>query len=231
LEILPSENFQFTSSGIEIPGSNDDNLCVKIYKILAKEFRLPPVQIHLHKNIPIGAGLGGGSADAAYTIKTLNTLFNLKLHDEAMEEYMRPLGSDCAFFIKNKPVYAYDKGDRFEELNIDLKGKSIVIVYPGIHISTKEAYAGIKPEKPSLPLKDVLRNFSGWKDHLRNDFEKELFKTHPELKKIKDELYTQGAAYASMSGSGSAMFGIFEKEALFSADTFPSNYRVFHTIL
>jgi 4-diphosphocytidyl-2-C-methyl-D-erythritol kinase len=204
LEILPAKQFRFTSSGIDIPGKSNDNLCIKIYEVLAKEFKLPPVEIYLHKNIPIGAGLGGGSADAAFTIKTLNTLFNLNLSDDAMEEYMRPLGSDCAFFIKNKAVLAYEKGDRFKEQSVNLSGKSILIVYPGIHISSKEAYAGIKPAKPALPLKEVLKDFSSWKAHLTNNFEMELFIRHPELKIIKDQLYKLGALYASMSGSGSA---------------------------
>jgi 4-diphosphocytidyl-2-C-methyl-D-erythritol kinase len=231
LEILPAKQFRFTSSGIEIPGKNNDNLCIKIYEVLAGEFKLPPVKIHLHKNIPVGAGLGGGSADAAFTIKILNDLFNLNLSDNAMEEYVRPLGSDCAFFIRNKPVFAYNKGDQFKEQSVDLSGKSILIVYPGIHISSKEAYAGIKPVKPDMPLQEILRDSSCWKAHLKNNFEMELFILYPELEKIKEQLYQLGALYASMSGSGSAIYGIFEKNTTIPTRTFPSGYRLFHTIL
>jgi 4-diphosphocytidyl-2-C-methyl-D-erythritol kinase len=231
LEILPAKQFRFTSSGIDIPGEINDNLCIKIYEILAQKFKLPPVEIHLHKNIPIGAGLGGGSADAAFTIKTLNTLFNLNFSDDTMEEYVRPLGSDCAFFIRNKAVLAYEKGDRFREQSVDLSGKSILIVYPAIHISSKEAYAGIKPVKPAMPLKDILMDSSSWKAHLLNNFETELFIRYPELEKIKDQLYKLGAFYASMSGSGSAIYGIFEKKAIIPTSTFPSHYRLLHTTL
>jgi 4-diphosphocytidyl-2-C-methyl-D-erythritol kinase len=232
LELLPADKFSFTFSGIEIPGGIQDNLCVKIYQAMAKEFRLPPVQMHLHKNIPIGAGLGGGSADAAFTIKTLNKLFALNLSDETMEEYVRPLGSDCAFFIKNKPVFAYDKGDHFEEINMNLNGKVIVIVYPGFHISTKEAYNGIKPQKPAAPIKEILLSDKKvWKDQLKNDFEIEIFKTYPQLHKIKDTLYALGAFYASMSGSGSAIYGIFENKETISSGIFPPEYRVISATL
>ncbi|HXA00847.1 MAG TPA: 4-(cytidine 5'-diphospho)-2-C-methyl-D-erythritol kinase [Cytophagaceae bacterium] len=235
LEILPSEKFQLTFSGIEIPGKHNDNLCVRVYTSLAKEFKLPPVQIHLHKNIPIGAGLGGGSSDAAFTIKTLNKLFRLNLSDETMEEYVKPLGSDCAFFINNKPVFAYDKGDRFEEININLRGKILVIIYPGIHISTKEAYNGIKPQRSAISIKEILlMDKRRWKDQLKNDFEMELFKIYPELDVIKNTLYQLGAFYASMSGSGSAIYGLFENEAIVSSvfsGSFPPEYKVMSAIL
>jgi 4-diphosphocytidyl-2-C-methyl-D-erythritol kinase len=232
LEILPSEKLQFSSSGIEIPGKTDENLCVKIYKELSKEFKLPPVRIHLHKNIPIGAGLGGGSSDAAFTIKTLDKLFALNLSDEVMEEYLRPFGSDCAFFIKNKPVFAYGKGDHFEGLGVDLKGMSIVIVYPGIHISTKEAYSGIKPKKSTISIKEIfLMDKKSWKDHLKNDFEMELFKIHPQLQIIKKALYGLGAFYASMSGSGSSIYGLFEDESIISAEMFSPEYRIMSAVL
>jgi len=232
LEILPSEKFKFTTSGIEIPGEPDDNLCVRLYKTLAKEFKLPAVQIHLHKNIPIGAGLGGGSSDAAFTLKILNKLFSLNLSEESMEECVRPLGSDCAFFIKNKPVFAYEKGDHFEEINVNLKNNVIVIIYPNFHISTKEAYSGVKPEKSVISIKDILlMDKRVWKDHLKNDFETGLFKSYPELESIKKTFYEHGAFYASMSGSGSAIYGIFEREGIFSAANFPPAYKVMTTIL
>jgi 4-diphosphocytidyl-2-C-methyl-D-erythritol kinase len=213
LEILPSATFKFTFSGIDIPGKPEDNLCTKIYQILKNEFKLPEVNIHLHKNIPIGAGLGGGSSDAAFTIKLLNSLFELRLNEDQMEYYMRPLGSDCAFFIRNKPVLAHGKGDEFENININLSGKYVLLVYPEIHIATKEAYSGIEPGKPQHSIKNILSgNIHSWKDLLRNDFEKSIFNKYPTLAALKKDLYDQGAIYASMSGSGSCLYGIFEKE-------------------
>ncbi|MFL5729029.1 MAG: 4-(cytidine 5'-diphospho)-2-C-methyl-D-erythritol kinase, partial [Cytophagaceae bacterium] len=210
----------------------DQNLCVKIYRVLEKEFKLPPVHIHLHKNIPIGAGLGGGSSDAAFTIKALNQLFCLGLSDDSMEKYMRPLGSDCAFFIRNKPVFAYNKGDHFEELNLSLAGKFICLAYPPIHISTREAYAGIKPQQPVVSIKDILKmEKSSWKDLLKNDFETEIFRNHPQLLHLKESLYGQGAFYASMSGSGSCVYGIFDDKEQISRLQLPSSCTTFSVSL
>jgi 4-diphosphocytidyl-2-C-methyl-D-erythritol kinase len=221
LEILPSDNFKFTSSGTDIPGNTEDNLCIKIYQILKKEFNLPEVNIYLHKTIPIGAGLGGGSSDAAFTIKLLNELFELKLNEEQMESYVRPLGSDCAFFIRNKPVFAFGKGDQFENINVNLSGKYGLIIYPEVHISTKEAYSGITPRKPSNSIKNILSgDIYSWKDLLKNDFEESIFKKYQALSSLKQNLYDHGAVYASMSGSGSCMYGIFEKDPqIFSFQT------------
>ncbi|MFN6946152.1 MAG: 4-(cytidine 5'-diphospho)-2-C-methyl-D-erythritol kinase, partial [Cytophagaceae bacterium] len=148
LEILPSKSTLFTSSGIDIPGSAKGNLCLQAYELLKKDFDLPSVHIHLHKNIPIGAGLGGGSSDGAYTIKTLNKLFKLNLREDRMAEYAGKLGSDCPFFIYNNPLIARGKGDEFSSTSIQLSGKYMILVYPDVHISTAEAYAGVKPEYP-----------------------------------------------------------------------------------
>jgi 4-diphosphocytidyl-2-C-methyl-D-erythritol kinase len=213
LEILPSDKFKFTSSGIDIPGNTEDNLCIKIYQTLKKDFNLPEINMHLHKNIPVGAGLGGGSSDAAFTVRLLNTLFEMKLHDEEMEAYVRPLGSDCAFFIKNKPVFAYEKGDKFENVGATLSGKYALLIYPNLHISTKEAYSSIHPAKPSNSIKHILSlDMHSWKTLLTNDFEKPLFEKYPVIASLKQDLYDKGAVYASMSGSGSCLYGIFEKE-------------------
>ncbi len=213
LEILPADETHFRSSGISIPGDASANLCLKAYEILKKDFALPPVSIHLHKVVPIGAGLGGGSSDAAFTLKMLNELFSLSLTDDQLEDYARPLGSDCAFFIRNKAKFCFGKGDEFSEIMLNLAGKSIILIYPAIHSSTAEAYAGITPKAaPQKWTMIVQQPVETWKDMIHNDFETSLFPLHPQLKQLKQQLYEAGASYASMSGSGSTVFGIFEKD-------------------
>lgn len=226
LEIIPSDTLSFTSSGIDIPGDTDNNLCVKAYQLIKNDFDIPCVNIHLHKNIPIGAGLGGGSADASFTLKMLNEMFALNIHDQQLEKYARQLGSDCAFFIKNQPIFVYDKGDVFKELNISLKDKFIVLINPNIHISTREAYSGVNPKQPNIDLHDFLENnnISDWKEKVHNDFEDSIFPNHPEIKQIKEALYEQGAIYAAMTGSGSTLFGIFDNEI--TTDIF-NKYSIF----
>ena len=211
LEIIESDQLSFESSGLEIPGRIEDNLCMKGYHLLKKDFDLPPIKIHLHKHIPIGAGLGGGSSDAAFFIRLLNQNFNLDLSDEQMMEYARKLGADCAFFVQNKPVFAFDKGDEFEPIKLDLSNYKIVVVMPPVHVSTAEAYGGVKP----APVKDSLMELitlpvKEWRSHIKNDFEASIFKNHPTVRGVKASLYEAGALYASMSGSGSSVFGIFE---------------------
>jgi 4-diphosphocytidyl-2-C-methyl-D-erythritol kinase len=231
LEILVSNTTSFTTSGIEIPGASDSNLCLKVYQALKKEYMLPPVHIHLLKNIPIGAGLGGGSADAAFTIKLLNDLFSLNLSVTQMEDYLRPLGSDCAFFVNNKPVFAYDKGDRFSSIELSLKGYFIVIVYPEVHISTKEAYSSVIPKKSQVSIERILqKDIKEWKSLLKNDFEDALFPKYPVLKEIKETLYSKGALYASMTGSGSAVYGIFS-EGTALKNAFPEHFKVWEGVL
>ncbi|MFC5271469.1 4-(cytidine 5'-diphospho)-2-C-methyl-D-erythritol kinase [Adhaeribacter terreus] len=225
LEILPSEETEFTSSGIEIPGNPESNLCLKAYELLKIDFEIPPVKMHLHKNIPIGAGLGGGSADAAFALKGLNELFELNLTSEQLENYARKLGADCAFFIQNKPVYAFNKGDEFEAVKLHLSGFQIIIVYPEIHITTAEAYGKIKPKPAEIPVKKAVQNaMENWQKTVFNDFETALFPTYPILPELKKQLYNAGAVYASMTGSGSAVFGIFKKEIPASLN-FPDSFR------
>ena len=210
--IAPDKQFEFNSSGIKINGQHSDNLVVKSYKLLKPEHQLPPVKIHLHKIIPTGAGLGGGSSDAAFTIKTLNDLFNLGLSNMAMQDYARELGADCAFFIKNKPVFVTKKGDQFSPIELNLKNYYITIVKPNIQISTPEAYSWITPNLKKLSLQYVINEpVKNWKMFLNNDFENEVFGRYPVIKKIKEKLYKSGAVYASLSGSGSAVYGIFEE--------------------
>lgn len=213
LEILPAEKLSFKSTGIEIPGNPETNLCLKAYHLVKQDFDIAPVMIHLHKVVPIGAGMGGGSADCAFTIKTLNDLFALHLTTEQMENYARQLGSDCAFFIQNHPQYCFGKGDEFAEISLDLSGKFIVLVNPNIHISTAEAYSGVKPTKTAVDLREILQKpVNQWVDSVKNDFENHLLPKYSAIQTIKDQLYQSGAAYASMTGSGSTVFGIFDQE-------------------
>ncbi len=228
LEIIEAPVLEFTSSGIAIPGEASSNLCVKAYQAVKKDFDLPPVHIHLHKAIPIGAGLGGGSADAAFAVKVLNEKFGLGLSAAQMEDYVRPIGSDCAFFVQNEPRYCYDKGDRFEAISLSLKGYFAVLVYPAVPVSTKDAYAGIRPKMPEVSLKEVIAQpLSAWRNLLKNDFEEGVFALHPILFSVKEKLYEHGAVYASMSGSGSTIFGIFEKEIALET-SFPADYLIWN---
>lgn len=200
--------------GMEIAGNPEDNLVAKAYSLLDKEFHLPPVEIHLYKHIPSGAGLGGGSSDAAFMLKLLNGHFHLNLSEEQLEIYAATLGADCAFFIKNKPVYAEGIGNIFSPIELSLKGYQIMIVKPDVFVSTREAFANIHPHHPEYPVKEVIRRpVAEWKDTLINDFEASVFPQHPVIGEIKKELYNQGALYASMSGSGSSVFGLFAPDA------------------
>lgn len=200
--------------GMEIAGNPEDNLVAKAYSLLDKEFHLPPVEIHLYKHIPSGAGLGGGSSDAAFMLKLLNGHFHLNLSEEQLEIYAATLGADCAFFIKNKPVYAEGIGNIFSPIELSLKGYQIMIVKPDVFVSTREAFANIHPHHPEYPIKEVIRRpVAEWKDILINDFEASVFPQHPVIGEIKQELYNQGAIYASMSGSGSSVFGLFAPDA------------------
>lgn len=212
LEIIESKELTFTSSGINIPGNLEDNLCLKAYQLLKKDYDLPPVHIHLLKVIPIGAGLGGGSSDAAFSLKLLNEKFELQLSDEDLINYARKLGSDCAFFIKNKPVFAHHKGDEFESVDLDLSDYEIKIEYPNIHIGTSEAYTGVVPKISKYDLRKLsVDDIKNWKTYVKNDFEDSIFPNHSTIEKLKEKFYFNGALYASMTGSGSAVFGIFSK--------------------
>lgn len=215
LEVVEHKNsaqeFNLHLSGIPISGSLEDNLLYKAYQLIKKETKVPFVDVYLHKNLPMGAGLGGGSSDAAFFINLINDQFALNLNETKRLDIARQLGSDCAFFIKNKPVFAYEKGDVFKELNLDLSMYSIVVIYPNVHSNTKEAYSLVKPSIPKKSLTDILgQPIETWKNDLKNDFEHSIFSKYPVVAEIKNELYSQGAVYACMSGSGSAVFGVFE---------------------
>jgi 4-diphosphocytidyl-2-C-methyl-D-erythritol kinase len=210
LEIIPSEKTEFSSSGILIDGEAENNLVFKAYKLLQKDFDLPPVKLHLHKVVPFGAGLGGGSADAAFALKMLNDYFNLGISIEKLESYASQIGADCPFFIQNKPTFASGIGDQFEPVHLDLSAFEIVIVKPNFSVSTPEAYRNIVPAPANFNLKEIENlPIEDWKNVVKNDFEKSVFPQYPEIEELKNKLYELGAVYASMSGSGSAVFGIF----------------------
>jgi 4-diphosphocytidyl-2-C-methyl-D-erythritol kinase len=212
LEALAGKELSFQSSGLGIPGRVEDNLCIKAYHLIKNDYELPPVTIHLHKHIPIGAGLGGGSADAAFFIKLIDQLFELGMATEQKLHYARQLGADCAFFIESKPVFAFEKGDRFEPVNLDLSGYHIALVMPPAHVSTSEAYRGVKPAPAELSLKELVSlPIHEWKHSIKNDFEESVFKNHAVIRGVKAAMYEAGAIYASMSGSGASVFGIFDK--------------------
>ena len=213
LEVIvsPDAKFLFTTSGLKINSEKTQNLVIKAWDMLRDKFQLPPVKIHLHKVVPMGAGLGGGSSDAAFTIKNINSLFNLKLSKKEMQAFALELGSDCPFFIENKAVIARGRGELFEKVKLDLKGFKIVIVKPDFHIDTADAYSQIITSFKATPLKEIIEMpIDIWKGLLTNDFEKPVFEQFPSIKNIKEELYKMGATYTSMSGSGSAVFGLFK---------------------
>jgi 4-diphosphocytidyl-2-C-methyl-D-erythritol kinase len=227
IEVIEKPAFQLSSSGLAINGNNNDNLCVKAYSLLKKDFpQLPAVNIHLHKSIPIGAGLGGGSADGAFTLKLLNKKFKLELSQKQLIDYSLQLGSDCPFFIINKPCYAEGRGEILEEIGLDLSGYKIILVHPGIQISTAWSFANIHAGKPRMRIKEIINEpMTLWKQALKNDFEEPVFNKYPEIKKIKDDLYSAGAVYAAMSGSGSVVYGLFEVDKPLSF-MFPEKYFV-----
>lgn len=213
LEMILDKTPTWNSTGLDIPGDSKDNLILKAEKLLRKDFpSLPNLNIHLHKNIPMGAGLGGGSADGAFALKLMNNLFDLHLDDFFLEEYAAQLGSDCPFFIENTPKIARGRGEILEPIDLSLQGFYLVLVNPGIHVGTKEAYAGVTPTLPKVQLEKILQNPSRWKADLVNDFETSIFKIQPEIAEIKSQMYQAGAFYAAMSGSGSSVFGLFDKQ-------------------
>lgn len=216
LEVQLSEtcdDYSFSMSGIAIDGDPEQNLIVKAYRLLQQDFPLLPVDISLVKQIPFGAGLGGGSADAAFMLKMLNEMANLELTDAQLEAYAVQLGADCPVFIRNKPVFATGIGNEFSETDLSLEGYFLVLIKPDIHVSTPEAYAMVIPRKPEKSLQELVKlPVAQWRDLVVNDFEKSVFARYPRIAEIKDELYRAGALYASMSGSGSSVYGLFASE-------------------
>ena len=219
----------FSGYGLPIPGDPDNNLCLKAWRLLKADFpTLPAVHLHLLKNIPIGAGLGGGSADGAWTLRGLNTQFHLGLSQDQLLQYAAQLGSDCPFFILNTPCLGGGRGEQLQPITLDLSRYTFVLVDPGIHISTAQAFSLCTPAENPVPLKTIISQpIETWPDTLHNDFESPVFQLHPELRTIKDTLYAQGASYASLTGSGSSFFGIFPKDqAPDPTFHFSYNYRI-----
>ena len=217
LEIVEAtETKLFVSSSL----ANEDperNLVMKAYRMLEKDFQLPPVHIHLTKNIPMQAGMGGGSSDGAFTLRLLNDLFQLHLAQSQLEQMATRLGADCPFFIKAVPAYAEGIGEQLSPISLDLSGLYIAIVHPPVAVSTREAFANIRPQQPPRNCGDIVRQpIETWRQLLTNDFEQSIFGRHPEIATIKNSLYGQGALYAAMSGSGSSVFGLFEEKPTLS---------------
>lgn len=213
LEILPSSDFNWHQSGLLIDEPSDSNLCVKAFKLMQQEYNLGNVYMHLKKRIPMGAGLGGGSSDAAYVIKGLNELFNLNIPISKQQGLASQLGSDCAFFIENEPQLATGRGEILSPILINLSGLYLLLVKPSIHISTVQAYNGVLISGDTGQLLQQINSpVYTWKTSIKNDFEQHIFELHPTLHAIKEKLYQHGAIYASMSGSGSTMYGLFESK-------------------
>ncbi len=210
LEILEAKADQYTFTGIPTTTQKEDNLCYKAVALLRQNYEVPPINLHLHKTIPHGAGLGGGSSDAAHVLLVVNQLFNLKIEEEELASLAVKLGSDCPFFLKNKPMMATGIGDVLEPVENVLKGYFIKIIKPDFGINTAEAYKGIHPKAPVSKLKEIIKlPVEEWRSEMKNDFETTVFKTRAELQEIKNQFYEHGAIYAAMSGSGSSVFGIF----------------------
>lgn len=209
---LPENNTdEFVVTGLLTDCPAESNLVMKALKLLRKDYHIPGLRIHLHKCIPAGAGLGGGSSDAAFMLKYLNRCFNLKLSNNDLIKYALELGSDCPFFINNNPVIATGKGEIMNDTKMDLKGKHILIIQPSIHINTSMAYSLITPAVPTNKLSEQINApVKDWVKHISNDFEPAIFRLHPEISDIKDQMYRRGAIYSSMSGSGSSVYGIFD---------------------
>lgn len=223
VELVPSDRTELFCYGNPVDCPPEKNLAMKAYRLMEREFNLPAVAIHLYKHIPDGAGLGGGSADASAVLSTLNAMFRIGLTEKELAGRAARIGADCPFFIYNRPMAARGIGDMLTPSEIDLTGHTIVVVKPEAHISTAEAYSGVVPRVPETDIETIVRrDISEWRESLRNDFEPTVFRRYPELAAIKRALYEAGATYAAMSGSGSAIFGIFGNDNL--ADRFISGF-------
>lgn len=220
--------YSLSQSGLSIEGDAENNLVVKAYKLLDETYHLPPVDIYLHKHIPSGAGLGGGSADAAFMLKLLNRMYRLNLTDDQLEAYAARLGADCAFFVRNQPTYAEGIGNIFSPVELSLAGWQLLLVKPNIFVSTRDAFARIRPRHPERNLRDLINQpVESWKDYMINDFEKSVFPQFPAIGDIKTELYRLGAVYASMSGSGSSVYGLFAPDVVLPDVDFGTDSQVF----
>lgn len=227
VEVIESRETRFHASGIAIPNAAADNLCLRAYRLVREKAGIPPVDIYLHKTIPVGAGLGGGSSDAAAVLRILNDLFTIGFSEPELMAMASQLGADCAFFIRNKAVFATGIGDVFSDVSVSLAGYHLVVIKPDIHIDTGEAYRSVVPQRAGNGLSEAIQlPVAAWKERITNDFEAGVFARHPVIGQVKAQLYKSGALYAAMSGSGSAVFGIFDSPVRFGK-TF-DGHRVFH---
>ncbi len=223
LEMVPDINgkelYTWGNSGITVDTTPENNICIKALKLIKKQYDIPPVKIHLHKMIPFGAGLGGGSSDGAFMLTLLNKELKLNISDKELHNMAAQLGADCSFFLNNKPAYATGIGDIIEPIDLNLSDYYFYLIKPPVHVSTPDAYAGITPRPSSKELKDLIQlPIKQWKHHIKNDFEKSVFTRYPEIGRLKMQLYDAGALYASMSGSGSSVFGIFKSKPTINID-------------
>lgn len=228
LEFVESEELHFNTSGISISGDPESNMVMKAYRLLQKDFNFPALKIHLHKQIPFGAGLGGGSSDGAFMLRMLNKTFDLKLSEEKLLAYAGMLGSDCPFFILNQAVYATGRGEIMQAVDVSLNGMFILMVKPPVEVSTAKAFTFVVPGKSDISLPDLLcLPVQAWKNKVVNQFESSIFQQFPELEAIKKKLYCNGAVYASMSGSGSCVFGLFRELSTHWKGQFPTDYLTY----
>lgn len=213
LEIVASDSLSFTQTGIPVDAPMEKNLVIKALNLLKTRYAIPELEIHLLKTIPFGAGLGGGSADAAYMLKLVNDFCHLHISPDELEILAAGIGADCPFFIRNTPVFASGTGNIFEPVTLSLEGYFLCLVKPDIAVSTAQAYSLVTPAAPAISLKEIMkRPVREWRKNMVNDFEKSVFTRYPVIEEIKTSLYNAGAVYAAMSGSGSSVFGLFEKE-------------------
>ena len=221
LELVKSKDFEFKSTGLGIPGYSDNNLCIKAYNIIKNDYSIGNVKMHLHKVIPMGSGLGGGSSNGAFCINMLNELFELNIPIKKRINYAAQLGSDCPFFIENRSAFATGKGEILRPFNVDLSGKWIILVNPNLHVSTADAFSGVTVDDSKTDLIDNLTSpLSSWKESIINKFETSVFRKYPQIESLKKEFYNSGAVYASMTGSGSTIYGIFDQEPTVSFNQF-----------
>ena len=220
---MDQDGIRFTTQGRAIDGDVETNLCVKAYRLLSQDFKLGGVDATMLKNIPIGAGLGGGSSDGAHMLKILNTLFELNLSNEDLKRYAAQLGSDCPFFIENKPCFVHGRGELLDPIDLSLKGQHVVIIHPAIHVSTAEAYKGVTPRPAPFNLRSIgeLPKIE-WQSRITNDFEDSVSDQHPRIAQLVQHLLDEGAWYARMSGSGSAVFAFFDERV--ALKNIPSAY-------
>jgi 4-diphosphocytidyl-2-C-methyl-D-erythritol kinase len=229
LEFVPSSKTSFATTGIPVPGNEEHNLCLKAYQLLRTDFsEIGDIQIHLHKMIPMGAGLGGGSADGAFMLNMLSEFYHLNLSVIELKNYSAQLGSDCPFFIENKPAFVSGRGEVIENISLNLSGWWVVLVFPGIHVSTQLAFSKIRPAAAGIDLSQIeLLPVEEWKGRIENQFERSVFQEFPIIDEIKTSLYQFGATYASMSGSGSSVFGLFKAKPLVENFGFDAETRLY----